>query len=74
LGPEKPKERDQCPLVSVKVIEGVFNEQQKNKILADITNAMVAIEGERMRQVTLIFIEEIKKRQLCNRRQAIVDS
>jgi 4-oxalocrotonate tautomerase len=48
------------PLINVKVIEGVFNEQQKKRMVTDITNAMVAIEGESMRQVTWVFIEEIK--------------
>ena len=40
------------PLIKVKLIEGVFNEQQKKKMVTDITYAMVAIEGEAMRQVT----------------------
>ena len=48
------------PLINVKVIEGVFNEQQKRRIVTDITNAMVAIEGETMRQVTWVVIEEVK--------------
>jgi phenylpyruvate tautomerase PptA (4-oxalocrotonate tautomerase family) len=28
------------PLINVKLIEGVFNEQQKKKMVTDITNAM----------------------------------
>jgi 4-oxalocrotonate tautomerase len=48
------------PLINVKLIEGVFNEQQKKRMVTDITNAMVAIEGETMRQVTWVFIEEVK--------------
>jgi 4-oxalocrotonate tautomerase len=44
------------PLVNVKLIEGVFSEQQKKRMVTDITNAMVAIEGEAMRQVTWVFI------------------
>lgn len=48
------------PLINVKLIEGVFNEQQKKKMVTDITNAMVAIEGEPMRQVTWVVIEEVK--------------
>jgi 4-oxalocrotonate tautomerase len=48
------------PLINVKLIEGVFNEQQKKKMVTDITNAMVAIEGEAMRQVTWVVIEEVK--------------
>ncbi len=48
------------PLINVKLIEGVFNEAQKNKMVTDLTDAMVAIEGESMRQVTWVVIEEVK--------------
>ena len=48
------------PLINVKLIEGVFNEAQKKKIVSDLTDAMVAIEGETMRQVTWVVIEEVK--------------
>ena len=47
------------PLISVKLIEGVFNEAQ-NKMVSDLTDDMVAIEGETMRQVTWVVIEEVK--------------
>jgi 4-oxalocrotonate tautomerase len=48
------------PLINVKLIEGVFNEAQKTKMLTDLTDAMVAIDGESMRQVTWVVIEEVK--------------
>ncbi len=48
------------PLITVKLIEGVFNESQKKKMVTDITDAMVAIEGEPMRGVTWVVIEEVK--------------
>jgi 4-oxalocrotonate tautomerase len=48
------------PLINVKLIEGVFNETQKRKMVSDLTDAMVAIEGETMRQVTWVVIEEVK--------------
>ena len=48
------------PLINVKLIEGVFNEAQKKKMVSDLTDAMVAIEGETMRQVTWVVIEEVK--------------
>jgi 4-oxalocrotonate tautomerase len=48
------------PLITVKLIEGVFNETQKKKMVTEITDAMVAIEGEPMRQVTWVVIEEVK--------------
>jgi len=48
------------PLINVKLIEGVFNDAQKKKMVTDLTDAMVAIEGETMREVTWVVIEEVK--------------
>lgn len=48
------------PLVNVKVIEGVFSDSQKREIVKKLTDAMVSIEGENMRQVTWVVIEEVK--------------
>lgn len=48
------------PLVNVKVIEGVFSDQQKRAMVEKLTDAMVAIEGENMRQVTWVVIDEVK--------------
>jgi 4-oxalocrotonate tautomerase len=48
------------PLVQVKVIEGVFTESQKREIIRKLTDAMVSIEGENMRPVTSVIVEEIK--------------
>lgn len=48
------------PFVNVKVVEGVFTPEQKHRIVSDLTDAMVAIEGENMRQVTWVLVEEVK--------------
>ena len=48
------------PLVNVKVIEGVFSDMQKQEIVRSLTDAMVAIEGENMRPVTWVVVEEVK--------------
>jgi 4-oxalocrotonate tautomerase len=48
------------PLINVKLIEGVFNKSQKKQIVTKLTDAMVAIEGEAMRQVTWVVIDEVK--------------
>ncbi|HXR70942.1 4-oxalocrotonate tautomerase family protein [Actinocrinis sp.] len=47
------------PLVNVKVIEGVFDAEQKQRIVRDLTEAMVEIEGENMRPVTWVIVEEV---------------
>lgn len=48
------------PLINVKVIENVFTDEQKQEIIARLTDAMVAIEGEAMRGVTWTIVEEVK--------------
>jgi 4-oxalocrotonate tautomerase len=47
------------PFIQIKVVEGVFTAQQKREIVERITDAMVAIEGESMRQLTWCVVEEI---------------
>jgi 4-oxalocrotonate tautomerase len=48
------------PLINVKLIEGVFSSAQKRDIIERLTDAMVEIEGENMRQVTWCVVEEVK--------------
>jgi 4-oxalocrotonate tautomerase len=48
------------PFIDVKVIEGVFNPDQKRAIVDGLTEAIVAIEGENMRSVTWVVLEEVK--------------
>jgi 4-oxalocrotonate tautomerase len=48
------------PLVNVKLIEGVFDDDQKHAMIEKLTDTMVEIEGENMRGVTWVVIEEVK--------------
>jgi 4-oxalocrotonate tautomerase len=48
------------PLVNVKLVEGVFSPEQKQQIVRDLTETMVAIEGENMRPVTWVIVEEVR--------------
>lgn len=48
------------PLINVKVIEGVFSDGQKGEIVKSLTEAMVGVEGENMRGVTWVVIDEVK--------------
>ena len=48
------------PLIQVKVIEGVFSDEQKQEMVRRLTDAMVSIEGENMRPVTMVLIESVK--------------
>ncbi len=47
------------PLISVKLIEDVFTSDQKREIVERLTDTMVSIEGENMRSVTWVVIEEV---------------
>ena len=47
------------PLIQVRLVEGVFTKQQKNRMIEKLTDAMVSIEGENMRGVTWVTIEEV---------------
>ena len=48
------------PFVTVKVIEGVFDELRKRELVEQVTEAMVRVEGEAMRPLTWVVVEEIK--------------
>ena len=48
------------PLVNVKIIEGVFEDSQKQEMIEKLTETMVEIEGENMREVTWVVIDEVK--------------
>lgn len=48
------------PLLNVRLIEGVFTSAQKQEMIRKLTDAMVSIEGENMRQVTWVVIDEVK--------------
>ena len=48
------------PLIQVKVIEGVFTAAQKTEMITKLTDDMVTIEGENMRPVTWVVIEDVR--------------
>jgi 4-oxalocrotonate tautomerase len=48
------------PLLNVKMIEGVFTPTQKQEMIRKLTDTMVSIEGENLRPVTWVVIDEVK--------------
>jgi len=48
------------PMVTVKLIEGVFTPEQKQEMIRRITDTMVEIEGESLRPVTWVLVEEVR--------------
>ena len=47
------------PLVDIQLIKGAFDDVQKREMIEKVTDAMVAIEGEVMRGVTWVRIQEV---------------
>jgi 4-oxalocrotonate tautomerase len=48
------------PLVNIRVIEGVFTSEEKGEMIHGVTEALVAVEGESVRDYTLVLIEEVR--------------
>lgn len=49
------------PLVDIELIRGVFDADQKRRMIQSVTDAMIAVEGEAMRPVTWVRIREIEE-------------
>ena len=49
------------PMVKINIIENVFTPEQKREMIEKVTDAMVSIEGEAMRGVTWVIIEEVRE-------------
>jgi len=52
------------PIINVKLIENAFTAAQKQEMITRLTDAMVAIEGDNMRGVTWVYIEDVKEGSL----------
>ena len=48
------------PLIEVKLVKGVFDQAEKREMIERLTDTMVEIEGENMRPVTWVVVEEVK--------------
>ena len=48
------------PFANIKVIEGVFTDIEKRQMIEKVTEVLVTIEGERLRDKTLVIIEETR--------------
>lgn len=46
------------PLVTIDVIQDVFTPKQKEQLIQKVTEAMIEVEGEAMRPVTWVRIQE----------------
>jgi 4-oxalocrotonate tautomerase len=48
------------PLVDIQLIRGVFTPDQKKQMIQRVTEAMIEVEGELMRPVTWVRVQEIE--------------
>ena len=48
------------PLVTIDVIKDVFSPEQKEEMIEKVTAAMIEVEGESMRPVTWVRINEFE--------------
>ena len=48
------------PLVDIQLIEGAFDKTQKQEMIRKVTDAMVSVEGERMRGLTTVIVEDVR--------------
>jgi 4-oxalocrotonate tautomerase len=48
------------PLVDIQLIKGVFTPEQKRQMIQNVTEAMIAVEGEPMRPVTWVRVQEVE--------------
>jgi len=48
------------PFAEIKVIEGVFTDAEKKQMIEKVTDALVSVEGETLREKTVVIVEEIK--------------
>lgn len=47
------------PIVTIKVLEGVFDRQQQEAMIDAVTDAMCTVGGEGMRPAVHVLVEEV---------------
>jgi 4-oxalocrotonate tautomerase len=52
--------RLKMPLANIKVIKGVFSGDEKHRMIEKVTEALVSVEGENLREKTLVILEEVE--------------
>jgi 4-oxalocrotonate tautomerase len=48
------------PIVTIQVIEDVFTDEQRDAMIQKVTEAMIEVEGEAMRDKTWVLYEEVR--------------
>lgn len=53
------------PIVEIEILDGVFDEDQKREMILKVTEAMVEVEGEAMRDKTWVRTKTIPSGQFA---------
>lgn len=48
------------PYVNIQVIEGVLSQEQKRQMLEKVSEVVISIEGEGVRNYTTVVIDEVR--------------
>jgi 4-oxalocrotonate tautomerase len=48
------------PLATIKVIEGIFTAEEKRRLIEKVTEALLSVEGEAVRDKTVVIVEEVR--------------
>jgi 4-oxalocrotonate tautomerase len=59
-GSVQVRRKNDMPLVTIDVIKDVFTPKQKQDLIAKVTAAMIEVEGENMRGVTWVRVNEFE--------------
>jgi len=49
------------PIVTIQVLEDVFTDDQRDDMIQNVTEAMIDVEGEAMRDKTWVLYEEVRQ-------------
>lgn len=49
------------PLVTIDIIKDVFSPEQKKELIEKVTEAMISVEGEALRPVTWVKLNEVEQ-------------
>jgi 4-oxalocrotonate tautomerase len=48
------------PLAIIKVIESVFSDEEKQRMVEKVSEAIISVDGEGLRDKTVVLLEEVK--------------
>lgn len=59
------------PFANIAVVEGVFSPAEKQQLMTRVAEALISIEGEGLREKTVVILTEVKSGDWCVGGQAL---